>query len=278
LRYLEICIVCQRVIAGSILKEGEMKRYFLLLSLLLFPGVGLAADIGLNDVVEALQQPFKAGAGTGSGAVIADFQADFDQQSRIAAIERTQHGNGTVRFRFDYGQDEDRPRAMFRWDYLAPTRQEVISNAETLWVYLPENRQVIVSDIARVTQQRTDNPMTFLGGLGNLGRDFSLGWASPRQDQQGNWRLELKPKKASGLIQQVQILVDHRAVSDYLEQHRVGKYFPIRATTVIDPNNNSTTIEFLNVKFNLGIATSYFQFNPPIGVEVVHPTGSELGL
>jgi outer membrane lipoprotein carrier protein len=254
-----------------------MKKYLLLL-LLLLPGVGVAADIGLNEVVEALQQPFKAGEGTGSGAVISDFQADFDQQSQIAAIERTQHGNGTVRFRFDYVPGEDRSRAMFRWDYLAPTRQEVISNAETLWVYLPENRQVIVSDIARVTQQRADNPMTFLSGLGNLGRDFSLGWASPKQDQQGNWMLELKPRQTSGMIQRLQILVDHRAVSDYVDHQRVGKYFPIRATTLIDPSNNSTTIEFLNVKFNFGIAASYFQFNPPSGVEVVHPTGSELGL
>ena len=34
----------------------------------------------------------------------------------------------------------------FRWEYREPSRQEIVSDGDTMWVYLPENRQVIVSD------------------------------------------------------------------------------------------------------------------------------------
>jgi outer membrane lipoprotein carrier protein len=257
-----------------------MKRYLLLLLLLLLPGVCSAANIGLNDVADALQNPFKTDVvrarGTDKSGIF-DFQADFFQQSQIAAIERVQRGRGYVSFRFDYQSESTVPLAMFRWEYQEPTRQEVVSNSKTMWVYLPENRQVILSDIQQVTRQRSDNPMTFLTGLGNLSRDFSIRWAMPDQDQDGNFVLELKPRRISSLIQSLRIVVDRRAVVDFVENNQVGNYFPILATIVVDPANNSTTIEFSNVDFNRGLSPGFFEFIRPAGVEVVRPTGTEMG-
>ncbi len=257
-----------------------MKKYFLLLLLLLLPGLCGAANISLNDVADALQNPFKADVvkarGTNKSGIF-DFQGDFFQQSQIAAIERTQRGRGYVSFRFDYRGESSVPLAMFRWEYQEPTRQEVVSNSQTMWVYLPENRQVIISDIRQVTQQRSDNPMTFLTGLGNLSRDFSVRWALPDHDQDGNFVLELKPRRVSSLIRSLQIVVDRRAVIDFVENDQVGNHFPILATTVVDPADNSTTIEFSNVAFNRGLSAQFFEFIRPAGVEVVRPTGSEMG-
>lgn len=256
-----------------------MKKYFLFF-LLLLPGVCSAANIGLNDVADALQNPFKSDVvkarGTDKSGIF-DFQGDFFQQSQIAAIERIQRGRGTVSFRFDYRATSAVPLAMFRWEYQEPNQQEVVSNAQTMWVYLPENRQVILSDIQQVTQQRSDNPMTFLTGLGNLSRDFSVRWAAPNRDQDGNYVLDLKPRRISSLIQTLQIVVDRQAVLDFVEHNQVGNYFPILATTVVDPSNNSTTIEFSNISFNRGLSPSFFEFIRPAGVEVVRPTGSAMG-
>ena len=256
-----------------------MKRIFLLF-LLLLPGVCSAANINLQDVAATLQNPFKADVvrarGTDKSGIF-DFQADFFQQSKIAAIDRVQRGQGLVSFRFEYRGNSRVPLAMFRWEYQEPSQQEVVSNGETMWVYLPENRQVIVSDISQVTQQRSDNPMTFLTGLGNLSRDFSIRWAVPDHDPQGNPVLELKPHRVSGLIRSLQIVVDRDAVRDYVENNQVGNIFPILATTVVDPSGNETTIEFSNVGFNRGLLSSFFEFIQPAGVEVVHPTGTEMG-
>ncbi len=257
-----------------------MKKFFLLLLFMLLPGISFAANISLNDVIDALQNPFKADVVKARGTEksgIFDFQGDFFQQSQIAAIERVQRGRGYVSFRFDYRGESAVPLAMFRWEYQEPTRQEVVSNAKTMWVYLPENRQVILSDVQMVTQQRADNPMTFLTGLGNLSRDFSVRWAMPDHDQEGNYILELKPRRISSLIQSLQIIVDRRAVLDFVEKNQVGNYFPILATTVVDPANNSTTIEFSDVRFNQGLSAGFFEFIRPAGVEVVRPTGAEMG-
>jgi len=256
-----------------------MKKYLFLL-FLLFPGVCSAANISLNDVANALQNPFKSDVvkarGTDKSGIF-DFQGDFFQQSQIAAIERVQRGRGLVSFRFDYRGTSSVPLAMFRWEYQEPTQQEVVSNGQSMWVYLPENRQVILSDIQQVTQQRSDNPMTFLTGLGNLSRDFSVRWAMPDHDQDGNYVLELKPRRVSSLIRSLQIVVDRQAVIDFVENNQVGNYFPIMATTVLDPADNSTTIEFSNIAFNRGLSAGFFEFTRPAGVEVVRPTGSEMG-
>ncbi len=254
-----------------------MKRYYLLLFFSLLPGVCSAENISLNDVSDALQNPFKAEVVRERGTNITDFQGDFFQQSQIAAIERVQRARGYVSFHFDYRAGEAVPLAMFRWEYQEPNRQEVVSNSQTMWVYLPENRQVIQSDIQQVAQQRSDNPMTFLTGLGNLSRDFSVRWAIPEHDQDGNYVLELKPRRVSSLIQSLQIVVDRRAVVDFVENNKVGNYFPILATTMLDPANNSTTIEFSNVSINRGLSLGFFEFIRPAGVEVVRPTGSEMG-
>ncbi len=257
-----------------------MKKYIVLIMVLLLPGISGAANVSLNDVADSLQKPFKSDVvrarGTDKSGIF-DFQGDFFQESKIAAIDRIQRGRGFVSFRFEYPTNNRAPVAMFRWEYQEPSRQEVVSNAETMWVYLPENRQVIVSDISEITRQRADTPMTFLTGLGNLSRDFSVRWAVPDHDQSGNYVLELKPKRVSSLIRSLQIVVDRRAVMDNIENNQVGNYFPILATTVIDPSNNSTTIEFSNIGFNKGLSRNTFEFIQPAGVEIVRPTGSEMG-
>lgn len=257
-----------------------MKKFFILLMIILLPGVCFAVDVSLSDVADSLQKPFKSDVVTIRGSDksgIFDFQGDFFQESQIEAIDRIQRGRGTVSFRFEYRTNDRAPLAMFRWQYEEPSRQEVVSNAETMWVYLPENRQVIVSDLSQVTEQRADNPMTFLTGLGNLSRDFSVRWASPNHDVEGNYVLELKPYKVSSLIKSLQIVVDRRAVEDYVDNNQVGNYFPILATTVVDPSNNSTTIEFSNIDFNRGLSRGSFDFVQPAGVEIVRPTGKEMG-
>lgn len=58
---------------------------------------------------------------------------------------------------------------------------------------------------------------------------------------------------------------------------RGGLLFPIVSTTVYDPSGNSTTIEFSNLRINRGMSSGEFRFIPPAGVEVVRPTGKEMG-
>lgn len=256
-----------------------MRRIFFLLALLLLaPGLLQAAEtlnVGLSDVVKTLEAPFQSG--TVPGAAIDDFEADFFQESHLVSLDRTQRGRGRVMVRFDRRRSERVPRAMFRWEYRQPTTQEIVSDGRTLWVYLPENRQVIQTDIEFTSQSRPGDPVTFLTGLGNLSRDFNIAWATPNRDVEGNWVLELEPRRVSPMIRRLLLVVDHEAVYELVSQGKTGQRFPLLSSTVFDPSGNRTIIEFSDIVSNRGIPSSRFDFLLPAGVEVLRPSGSEMG-
>ena len=252
-----------------------MKKRLLLgmiLSLLL-PAFAGAASVGLKDVINALEVPFQ-GAGAGQ---VHDVRADFFQESRLAALDRSQRGRGTVMFLFEPGDSRRAPVAMFNWQYQEPSEQEIVSDGRTMWVYLPESRQVIESDLTLASRGGTVNPVTFLAGLGNLSRDFSIMFAIPDTDSAGNYILDLRPKKSSQLIRNLQIVVDRDAARERASgSDRV--FFPILSTTVTDPNDNQTIIEFSNIRVNRGLSRADFRFIQPPGVEVVKPApGTNMG-
>jgi len=253
-----------------------MKRRLLLGIILglLFPALASAANVGMRDVINALEVPFQ-GAGAGQ---VHDVRADFFQESRIAALDRVQRGSGKVSFRFEPGDDRNAPLAMFNWQYSEPNDQEVVSDGRTMWVYLPQSRQVIESDLTLINQGGgSANPVTFLAGLGNLSHDFLITYANPNNDSAGNYILELRPKQSSPLIRNLLIVVDRNAViAQATASDRA--YFPILSTTVTDPNDNQTIIEFRNIRVNRGLSRADFRFLQPPGVEVVKPApGTNMG-
>ncbi|MBE0595917.1 MAG: outer membrane lipoprotein carrier protein LolA, partial [Desulfuromonadales bacterium] len=207
-----------------------MRTIFLLLPALLLLGPAAAwtesTPAGLNEVVRALEGPFRPGAARGSAIV--DFEADFFQESRLASLDRGQQGQGRVAVRFDRRDPQQSPLAKFRWDYQQPTTQQIVSNGSTLWFYLPENRQVIESDFDQAAQ-RPDDPMVFLTGLGNLSRDFLINWGSPDRDREGNPVIELRPRRPSPLMEKLVVVVGRQAVGD---QRQSAMVFPIVSTTV----------------------------------------------
>ncbi|PLY10956.1 MAG: outer membrane lipoprotein carrier protein LolA [Desulfuromonas sp.] len=239
-----------------------------------------AAPIGLSDVINTLEKPFKSDATRmrgGSNSALLDFEGDFFQEAEIATLGQAQHGAGRVMVKYVRSRADRVPVAQFRWEYDQPTRQEFVSDGKTLWVYLPENNQVIQSDIEFTGRTRSDDPMTFLTGMGNLSRDFQITWGYPNQDVAGNYVLELSPRRSSVLIQRMLLVVDRDAVLAFKASGTVGDTFPIRASTVFSPEGNRTQIEFSNIRVNRGLPDSLFRFILPAGVDVIRPTGKEMG-
>jgi outer membrane lipoprotein carrier protein len=253
-----------------------MKRHAVVALLLfswLLPAAARAADLG--EVVRTLESPFRSGAA--KGAAIRDFAADFSQESKIASLDRTQQGGGRVAIRFVHRDPAQPPLVQFRWDYTQPNNQVIVSDGKTMWVYVPENRQVIESDIAAVDRTDGNDPLTFLTGLGDLGRDFTIALASPDRDAAGNWVLELTPRKPSPLVVRLRIVVDRRAVEAFSRSGNTGGYLPLRSSLVVDAGGNSTLIEFSHIRINRGLGDQDFRFTVPAGVEVVRPGGQQPG-
>jgi outer membrane lipoprotein carrier protein len=87
----------------------------------------------------------------------------FKQDSYVAALDEQETSSGEMWF--------GKPGKM-RWVYAKPRPQTVVINAGTLWLYQPENRQVVIDDIGNVLLSSL--PVSFMMGLGNLSRDFDL--------------------------------------------------------------------------------------------------------
>ena len=251
----------------------------LVLALLVFfpvpQTVAAEKEPSLSDVIKTLEEPFKVNAA--APAAIVDFQADFFQESRVASLDRVQKGNGRLTVKFDRSRSDRPSPPLFRWEYEQPTRQEIVSNGKTIWVYVTENQQVIQSDIEASAQPRGDDPLAFLTGLGNLSRDFQITWATPNRDGQDNPVLELRPRQPSALLQKLLVVVSRDAVAELARRGKPGNKFPILSTTVYDPSENSTRIEFSGVRINRRMPDSFFNFVPPAGVEIVRPNGQGMG-
>jgi outer membrane lipoprotein carrier protein len=244
---------------------------FLLLTAATFANGG--GDMMLKDVIKAVEGPFRAGAAP--DRAIRDFQADFVQQAYLGALERVEEGHGRVAVRFD--RDGQRLKPLFRWEYAAPTVQEIVSDGRTVWVYLPENKQVLESPLPADDQQERDDPLAFLTGLGELSRKFTIEWADPARSEQGDFRLLLRPRHPSALVEKLELNVLPAAVHAAVDGSSSRPVYPLRSATVYGSSDSRTTILFQNVRLNQGLSEDSFRFEVPPGVEVLKPEEGGLG-
>ena len=174
-----------------------------------------------------------------------DFEANFIQEYVGKGIRQSSRGEGKVYFK---------KKGMMRWDYTVPN-QKLVSDGHKLWYYQPEEKQVLVSDVSIVLKERT--PLAFLAGEGNLSRDFSFlslnESASPKED---NYVIELVPKEAISTLSKLVLTVDKKS------------YIVLQAD-VFDGLGNLTRTRFMNIKTNVGVSHSFFQFAIPPGTEVI---------
>ena len=207
----------------------------------------------LTDVVATVEQGYQT---------LVDLQAEFSQKTTLAAIGRSEKGNGELLLR----RGKDGSAAQFRFDYRKPV-QQIVSDGKTLWYFVPETKQVITSDMAAVTSGSNGLAMAYLTGMGQLSRDFTAKSAS--RNKQGNYVLELVPKKPSAVLARLQLTVSATALEQYRTAGAAKVPFPLVASTVTDAAGNRTEISYSKIKVNGGLGSDRFKFKVPAGVAVV---------
>lgn len=208
----------------------------------------------LKDVVAALEKGY---------ATLQDVRAEFSQKTIIAGIRKEQRGSGELLLK--------RPgsaTAMFRFNYSKPN-QQIISNGKQVWFYLPENRQVMVSSVTDMFKGGNSIALSYLTGLGHVSRDFTISFAGEPRDKNGNYQLELVPKKPSAVLARLQLNVPSEAVERYLQSGNVKDVFPVAASIIRDAGGNETRIDYSRPRVNRGIDNGKFTFRIPSGVEVI---------
>ena len=137
---------------------------------------------------------------------------------------------------------------LFKWDYLEPSKNQLISDGELLYLYDPDLKQVVISQLKK------------FGGLSPamllVTNDIeSLFEVTIIQDKKGtDWfrALPLEPEKAN--FKEVFI--------NFVQKE-------LKGMRIIDGFNNSTEIEFIKVSRNTDINEAIFLFNTPEDTDII---------
>jgi outer membrane lipoprotein carrier protein len=203
------------------------------------PAGAQAPAQSIDDVVRGLESAYGR---------INDLKADFSQNAFNKSLNQTIPASGTVYLK---------KGGKLRWEYTQPTRQEIVSDGKTLWVYTPapEVNQV---NVAPAPEALAGPAGSFLVGLGKLHEHFGVRFLNPVQprDADGNVVLDLAPKKALPTLSRLILSVDPRS-------------WEVRKAVVYDQFENTVTMRFTKMALNSGLPDSLFTFIPPKGVPVV---------
>lgn len=215
-----------------------------------------ASDATLQQVVETLEKGY---------ANLQDLQADFSQTTTLAGFPKPQKGHGELALR-----RPARATAQFRFDYAVP-RQSIISNGSQVWFYQPENKQVLVSSLEGMMQGGNSIGMAYLTGLGNVSKDFSAAFGKPARDKQGNYLLELTPRKPTPVLSRLRLAIREESVAAFLTDGQAKDFFPVASSVVVDAGGTETRISYSRIRTNNGLSAARFNFKVPQGVEIIKP-------
>lgn len=214
-----------------------MKRLFLIWLIFSFVYIPSAQATGEElAIVDAIQKRYESAR---------TFKAKFFQKSYIKMMDQVQEAKGDVLIK--------KPGKM-RWTYRAPDPQTLVTNNKTLWLYVPEDNQVIKTSVKNIYSSNT--PALFLAGQGKLKETFDI--LSVKQD---NNRIvaELVPKKKEQGLARLVLYVDR-------------ENYQIIGSSVYDKLGNKTEMIFMNIQVNMDIPEDVFEFKIPEGAFVIDQT------
>jgi chaperone LolA len=201
---------------------------------IVLPAAGGGVDDPVRPALKRLQERYEM-----TRTLTADFKQTVESPTLAGSLE----SRGTVAF--------EKPNRM-RWEYAKPDEQVIVGDGETLWIYQPEERQVIKAKLGAAFQART--PITFLAGLGRLERDFA---ATLEREDAERWVVKLVPRDDAGMGTLTLTLKKPDAVID--------------EARITDPLGTVTRLALSDERRNVSLGADKFRFTPPPGVDVVSP-------
>ena len=171
-------------------------------------------------------------------------EADFTEIYRGEGTEREESGRLWLK----------KPRKM-RWEYRSPKEKLFVSDGQSVWFYLPEEKQLRKTDFRKLDDLRS--PIAFL--LGKTKLEKELQGLSKAVDQvpssPGNVVLRGIPKGMADQVSEVQL--------EITPSHQIARI------TLMEPDGGTTEFRFAGWHENVELADSRFHFSPPAGVETV---------
>ncbi len=179
---------------------------------------------------------------------VRDFTADFVHEAEGGILRKKTTERGAVQVK--------KPGKM-RWEYTVPERKLFVSDGTKMYLYIPADRQVVVSSVPDADEATT--AVLFLAGKGSLTRDFAVSFAEGGGPD--TYALKLQPKLPERDYDWLQVVVERPTMR-------------IRTLAAADVQGGRSTFRFSNFKENVGLADKIFEFKPPRGADVIHSGAS----
>jgi outer membrane lipoprotein carrier protein len=192
-----------------------------------------AADAGLA-LEEILDRVEKRYSGDG-------FTADFMQESTIKAMKITDFARGRVFVKYP-GQ--------MRWEYQEPEPQIIITDGIKLWIYRPEDNQVMTGNAPVFF--RDGKGASFLSDVKIIREKFNI--AMDTTSEELFYRFTLFPREKTLDITEIRMAVDK-------------KDYTITRIVTVNQYEDVTHIELINHRFDVNLDDSLFSFKVPEGVD-----------
>ena len=205
----------------------------------MLPGLIYPETLALDEIVSKIQKKYE---------YMRELEADCIQETFNKTIEKKFIFKGSL-----YVKKPDKLRMEIKEQEI----QLIVANGQTLWIYLPDNKQAVKEKLDLSNKSKT--ALTILTGMAKLNRDFEITMEQGFEKSR-SYTLGLIPKEKKSMIKKMKLDVDKND-------------FSFQKVTVEDSFGNWTSYELKNVKINSGISDSKFDFKPPDGVEVVESAG-----
>ncbi|GMR08183.1 MAG: outer membrane lipoprotein chaperone LolA [Gammaproteobacteria bacterium] len=189
--------------------------------------------------------PLPAYAGTGMDRLEKFFRevqtvtADFTQTVKDAENVTLQETSGKMIIR--------RPNR-FRWDYLLPYQQLIVSDGNKVWLYDMDLEQVTVQSAEKALK---NSPAMLLSGNRPLEESFVINELGAKDGRE--W-VELLPRAKDSTFQRMLLAFDKNN---------------LEIMELEDSFGQTTRLQFSAIRRNINVANQVFQFTPPKGVDII---------
>ena len=191
------------------------------------------ADLALEEILTGVEARYAGSS----------FVAQFFQTSTLKAMEITDTASGRIFIK--------RPDKM-RWEYEAPEKQTIITDGVQLWMYRPEDRQVMVGKAP--TFFGNGKGAGFLADMQSIRANFAI--TRVQSDDLQTHGLKLLPTTPQAGLADI-----------YLSIARDS--FEIVQIVTYNEYEDETRIELTDYRFDQTFDDAWFRFQTPPGVDVL---------
>ena len=193
-----------------------------------------ASRLSLDEVIQKVEKHYS----------VSGFTAQFFQTSSIKAMEITDSASGRAFFKRS---------GKMRWEYETPDRQMIITDAKTLWVFRPEDNQVMIGKAPAFF--KGGKGFSFLSDMKVIRQKFDM--VLEKETEEGFFVLKLLPREKAYDIVKIFLWISRNT-------------FDVVKILTYNSYGDETRIVFNNIQLKEKLDDSLFTFKVPEGTEVLN--------